>query len=235
VTVKWPVRVAGLLGQAVVFVGAGTVLAGALGPWANIVVFKNIDLSVPGFFFAWGGLCLAVAILILIGARRSSILCLIGALFVLFWLTIARREVPRLVKHQVVGAQMALFPVNRLLDQFHINNIEAGDWSIPDEQVLGPGLTWSAWGGGLLLLGGALGLPSDPVSLWIYVHTARRQCRACGARWLVGRDAQFCPECGTPVPGTQRHCPVCQTPAASRDHHCIACGTDLPPSSRAKV
>lgn len=234
-TLQWPVRLAALLGQALVFGGAGLVLAGALGPWAQVVIFKNVDLSIPGFFFAWGGLCLAVAVLILIGARRSSILCLLGALFVMGWLTTARREVPRRVKHQVVGAQMALFPVNRLLDQFHINDIQAGDWTVPDGELLGPGLTWAGWGSTLLLLGGAFGLPADPVALWIYAHTVRRQCRACGARWLVGRNAQFCPDCGTSVPGTQRHCPVCQTPAAARDHHCIACGADLPPSSRVTV
>lgn len=216
-----------------IIAGAGLVLAGALGPWAQVVVFKNIDLSLPGFLFVGGGLCLAVAVLVLLGARRSPALCLIGALLALGWVAAARRDVPRRVKHQVIGAQMALFPINRLLDQFHIGDIEVGDWSVPDGQLLGPGLTWTTWGGGLLLLGGLLGLPGDPLVGWVYARVARRQCRACGARWRKIRDAQFCPQCGVRAQnGRQRRCAACQTEASKTDHHCITCGATLPDYGR---
>lgn len=208
--------------------GAGLIVAGALGPWAQVTLFKNIDLSLSGLFFAEANLCLAVAALVLLGARRWPLACLVGAVLVLHWTGTGRREVPHRVKHQVIGAQLALFPVNRLLDQFHIPNVEVGNWSVPNPDLLGPGLARTESGGRWLLLGALLGLPGDPFVVWIYLQTARAQCRACGARWRLSRGARFCPECGTPAVPPGRQCPACGTRPRPGDRHCVACGTVLP-------
>ncbi len=221
-----PLRLLKGLSFAIVIAGAAGVVFGCVGPWAQVVAFKNIDISVPGFFFPGGGLCLAVAALVLVGARRSPLLCLIGSLFVLAWVQTARHDLPMRVKHQVIGAQMAFFPINRLLDQFHIPDVTVADWNVPNDQLLGPGLTWTMQGGWLLLLGGALGLPADPVAVWVYARAARARCRACGARWRQSREAAFCPDCGTPT-STRPRCPSCGTTTRKSDTFCVACGTAL--------
>ena len=117
-TVKyWLDRVRRAAAWLAVISGAALILMGALAPWTQVVLFKNIDLNLPGIAFSTGGLCLGIAALVLLGARRMPLLCLAGAVLVLFWTVQARHDVPRRVKHQIIGAQMAFFPLNRLLDQ----------------------------------------------------------------------------------------------------------------------
>ena len=209
--------------------GAVGILVGALSPWANVRVFHSVDLSLSGLLFAGGELCLAAALLVLLGMRRSALLCLIAALFVLRWTADARSDVPHRIKHQVVGAQLALSPLNRLFDQFHITDVDVADWNTPNAQLLAPGLDWTADGALALLIGSLLGLPSDPVARWVYVHTARARCRACGARWPLSRRARFCPSCGvSTVPQDKNHCPACGAKIFPHDHHCVQCGHALP-------
>ncbi len=208
--------------------GAGLVTAGALGPWASVTLFHNIAVSIPGPFFLSGNICLATGVLVLLGARRSPLLCLLGAVLALWQVTEARVQVPRLVRHQVIGAQMALFPWNSLLTQFHIREVQVSDYSVPDAALLGPGLQWTGWGGALLLAGAVFGLPSDPVFGWVIGRAVRVACRRCGARWPLARGAQFCPECGEPVVKGRRVCPHCRAEASGNDKHCIACGLLLP-------
>ena len=137
----------------------------------------------------------------------------------------------------MVGAQGALVPVNRLLDQFHINNAD-GTWpievaSFQDRQanLLGDGVTWTNDGAWVLLLGSVLGLPGDPVAVWVYTRTARARCRVCGARWRLSRGAKHCPHCGaSTLPPNVRECPQCQTVARRGDKHCVTCGSG--PASR---
>ena len=219
---------AGLSALLILGGGAG-ILVGALSPWASVTLFRNMDLSLSGLLFAGGGLCLAVALLVLLGMRRSALLCLVAAVFVLHWTSQARVDVPHRVRHQVIGAQLALFPLNRLLDQFHINDVQVADWGVPNSQLLAPGLGWTTEGAFALLLGALLGLPSDPVTRWVYIHTARARCRACGARWPLTRVARFCPDCGTStLPRDKPHCPACGAGVSPRDHHCVQCGQSLP-------
>ncbi len=222
------------LSRALLPVGAALVLAGTLGAWAQVTLLRNILVSLPGVLFAGGAACLSVAILALLGARRFPLLCLAGAIVVLTQTHQAVHDVPPLVKHQIIGAQLALFPFNRLLDQFHIGDVQIGDWSTPNAQLLGAGLVWTMRGGWMLLAGALAGLPSDPALRWIAARTAPMRCRACGARWLRSRDARFCPACGT-VTDTQKPplCPHCHQESVRGDAHCIACGTAL--NSRAKL
>ena len=208
--------------------GAALAVAGTLSPWAHVTLLRHVDVLLPGLLFAGGGICLAVALLVLLGGRRFPMLCLLGAVVVLWQTQEARRDIPARVKYQLVGAQMAAFPLNRLLDQFHIPNVTVANWSVPDAEILSPGLAWTAWGGGLLLIGGVAGLPSDPALGWALARTVRVHCRACGARWLRSRSARFCPACGTVAdPNAPRLCARCGTEAARGDCHCIACGAAL--------
>lgn len=209
--------------------GAAGVLAGALSPWATFRVFHKIEINLPGIVFQWGGPCLAVATLVFVGMRRSPILCLLGALLVLYETGEAQKRVPERVKFQLAGSQLEFSAsINRLLDQFHIPNIEVANLNTPNPELLGVGLGWTVDGAYLLLLGGLVGLPGDPVALWVFTHSVRVRCRACGARRLLARPAQFCPSCGvSTLPRGVRLCPHCGTRARRGDHHCAACGTAL--------
>lgn len=210
--------------------GAAGIVAGTLSPWATFRVFHNIEINLPGWAFLWGGECLAVAVLVFLGMRRSPILCLIGALLVLHWSAEGQKRVPERVKFQLAGAQMNFtVSINRLLDQFHIPDIEVADLSTKNPDLLGVGIGWTTQGAEALLLGSAVGLFGDPLVVWVYRHTARARCRVCGTRRLLSREALFCPHCGaSALPASVRICPRCQTLAKRRDKHCIACGTALP-------
>jgi len=216
------------LSQALLLLGAGLALAGTLSPWAQVTLLHNILVSLPGVLFAGGGVCLSVAVLILLGARRFPLLCLLGAAVVLAQAHQAAHDVPPLLKHQIIGAQLALFPLNRLLDQFHIGDVQIGDWSVPNAQLLGTGLAWTMRGGWALLAGALAGLPSDPALGWMVARTGRSRCRVCGVRWLRSRSARFCPACGSLADTRQPPvCPHCNQTAVPGDIHCIACGTAL--------
>lgn len=221
-----PLRIATIIGKGAVMAGAVLILVGALGPWAQVVIFKNIQVALPGFVFLAGGLCLSIAALTLLGAHRSPILCVVAGLCVFVLVVNARRDIPHQIKRQLIGAQIALSPVNRLLNQFRIDDIDVGAYNAQDG-LLGAGLTWASWGGGLLLLGGATGLPGDPIAGWVAARAIRRRCSQCGARWLAAREANYCPDCGARAPGSARRCRVCQQEAMPADLHCIGCGTVL--------
>ncbi len=214
--------------------GAAGVLAGALSPWATFRVFHNIEINLPGIVFGWGGLCLAVAALVFLGMRRSPILCLLGALLVLHETGEAQKRVPERVKFQLAGSQMEFtVSINRLLDQFHIPDIEVANLNTPNPDLLGVGLGWTVEGAYGLLLGGLVGLPGDPIAVWLFTHSVRVRCRACGARRLLARPAQFCPGCGaSTLPRNVRLCPQCGTRARRGDRHCAACGTALPSAAK---
>ena len=215
--------------------GAAGILVGTLGPWATFRVFHNIEINLPGVVFQWGGLCLAVAILVFLGMRRSPLLCLVGAVLVLQWDSEAQKRVPERVKFQLAGSQLELSAsVNRLLDQFHIPDIEVANLNTPNPDILGVGLGWTTQGAYALLLGSLVGLPGDPVAVWLFRHSVRVRCRVCGTRRLLARSAQFCPECGAAtIPKNLRRCPNCGTQAKRQDKHCVACGTALPLKDKA--
>jgi len=213
-----------------ILAGAAGILAGVLSPWATFRVFHNIEVNLPGWTFMWGGLSLVVVVLVFLGARKSPILCLLGALFVLHWTAEGQKRVPERVKFQLAGAQMNFSTsINRLLDQFHIPDIEVADLNTPNPSLLGIGLGWTVSGAYVLLLGSLIGLPSDPAAVWVYKRTAKTRCRACQVRWPVSRAALFCPSCGaSTLPKHVRLCSQCQTQAKRGDKHCVACGSALP-------
>lgn len=209
--------------------GSALVIWGTLQPWVNVLLFKTIPLSFPGVLFTFGMWCFGLAALILLGARRSALLCLIAAAFLLHWLALARIDAPHRIKHDVIGAQLSLFPINRLLDQVHLPNITVSDWSIPNPRLLGPGIDLTQRGALWLLAGGVIGLPVDPALTWTLRRLRFAQCAQCRARWPAARRACFCPQCGSPTPlYSPLLCPVCHTKARSSDQYCIACGNSMP-------
>lgn len=223
-----PHRLRAAVSVLLLWTGAACVLGGSVAAWVIVTVFRRVEMGVPGLFFYAGALCLSVAILILLRGTRAPLLCLIGAIFVLTWTHRAGTDTLLQVRRKVTGTAVALSPVNRLLDKFSVPEIEIADPFDRSVVQPGPGLAWTTRGGWLLLLGGALGLPGDPLALWFWRRTARRRCRTCGARWPVSRPAAFCPACGgSALPPGVRLCPVCRTESAPSDRHCIACGAGL--------
>lgn len=223
-------RFLALVSALLVYGGAAGVVVGTLGPWATFRIFHTMEINLPGVVFLWGGLCLAVAALVLLGMRRSPLLCLAGALAMLHWGAEAQRRVPERVKFQLAGSQLELSAsVNRLLDQFHIPDIEVANLNTPNPDLLGEGLGWTFKGAIVLLTGSILGLPGDPLLVWGYARTARIRCRFCEARWPLSRQARFCPNCGaSTLPASLHLCPHCGTPSKKKDRHCVACGTAIP-------
>ena len=220
-------RLLAAVSTALILAGAAGIVAGSLSPWATFRVFHNIEINLPGIVFLAGGLCLSVAALVFLGVRRFPLLCLAGAMAVLHWGGAARKEVPERVKFQLAGSQLVLASsVNRLLDQFHIPDIEVANFGTRNPDLLGEGLGWTLQGAAVLLLGSVLGLPGDPLAVWVFRRTVRARCRGCGAKWLLSRKARFCPSCGeSTAPASWRLCPQCGTKAKKNDQHCVACGT----------
>ena len=220
-------RILAAVSTVLILAGAAGIVAGTLGPWATFRVFHNIEINLPGIIFLGGGLCLSVAALVFLGVRRSPILCLAGALAVLYWGGEAQKRVPERVKFQLAGSQLVLAStVNRLLDQFHIPDIEVANFGLKNSELLGEGLDWTLKGATVLLVGGVLGLPMDPLAIWVFRRTARVRCRSCGTKWSLSRPARFCPSCGvSTLPTSWRLCPQCGTRAKKQDRHCVACGT----------
>ncbi len=136
---------------------------------------------------------------------------------------------PERVKFQLAGSQLELSAsVNRLLDQFHIPDIEVADLNTPNPDLLGVGLGWTQDGAYALLLGAIVGLPGDPIAVRIYWRTAKARCRGCGECRPVSRAALFCPHCGAcALPKHVRLCPHCETQVQRGDTYCVACGLAL--------
>jgi hypothetical protein len=197
-------------------------------PWAHVVILHTVDVSVPGILFESGCRIFAAAVGILL-VRRLPVFSLIAAGFAYSWLASAASDVPHRVMHQVIGVQLSLFPINRLLDQFHLPNIEFANTFAPRKtDLLTPAFTWSRTALQALLLLSLLAIPADPALIWIARRVVPAQCRACGKRWKATRDAAFCPECGTPVHRTPRIvCSRCGTAARKGDKHCVKCGETL--------
>lgn len=197
-------------------------------PWAHVVLLHTVDVSMPGILFESGCRIFAVAVGVLILVRRLPFASLIAAGFAYRWFADAANDVPHRVMHQVIGVQLSLFPINRLLDQFHLPNIEFANTFAPKADLLTPAFDWSRTAIEVLLLLSLLAIPADPAIIWIARRIVPAQCRACGKRWKATRDAEFCPECGTPVhPSKRIVCSRCGAPARKGDKHCVKCGETL--------
>ena len=223
-------RLRNALAAPLILAGAAGIVAGTLSPWATFRVFHNIEINLPGWTFVWGGLSLAAAALVFLGARKSPVLCFIGALLVLHWAAEGQKRVPERVKFQLAGAQMNFsVSINRLLDQFHIPDIEVANLNTPNPSLLGVGLGWTVDGAYVLLLGSLIGLSGDPAAVWVYRRTAKSRCHVCQTRWPISRIVLFCPSCGaSALPKHVQVCSQCGTQAKRGDRHCVSCGSELP-------
>jgi hypothetical protein len=138
----------------------------------------------------------------------------------------AETDVPIAVRGQLLSLQASLIPVNRLLDQFHIQDIEAGNFGEKLDAYIGPGLALTHQGAIAMLVGAVLALPGDPLVLGLIYRFGKGTCRNCGTRTPYRRRARHCPNCGDSLDGT-RACPSCHAPAQKTDRCCIECGTAL--------
>jgi len=225
---RWYIRIARVLSQVLIVAAAFSLAVTCCLPWAHVTILHRIEASLPGIFFQAGSYAFAAAAAILLLLRRSPAACFITAIFIYAWTHQAIVEVPRRVKSQVLGAQSSLFPINRLLDQAHLPNIEIADWSVRNADLLSPAINWSVAAAEILLVSALLGIPSDPVLIWVSRRLIQAQCRTCGARWKATRDAQFCFQCGTPTdPGRPFVCPRCGGEPRKGDIHCVHCGIEL--------
>jgi hypothetical protein len=211
-----------------ILIGSALTLWGALQPWIMVKVFKTIDLAIPGLFFVAGMWCVGLASLILTGLRRSPLVCVIAVLILLHLLSQARVAAPERAKYQMLGAQLTLSPVNRLLNQFNYPDIDVTNWSVKNPDLLGPGIDFTEKALLVLLAGSLIGLPSDPILNGSLRRLRRRQCKNCKTRWSASRDVCFCPQCATPTPlYNPLVCRVCHTMAKKSDNYCVACGNGL--------
>lgn len=197
-------------------------------PWGHIAILHTVDLSVPGLMFQTGSSALAAAVAVLVLLRRSPILSVVAAGLACHWIAAAADEVPHKVMHQVIGVQLSLFPVNRLLDQFHLPNIEFAKTFMPKDQIIAPALFWSRSAAGSLLAASLLALPVDPLVSRILLRIQTTKCRACAASWPALRKVRYCPDCGTPTEPPQKNtCPHCGSGTTPTDKHCVECGGSL--------
>lgn len=210
-------RIVSSVGSALIVLGASVALAAAWLPWAQFKLLGGIPVALPAMVFSSGLLVFGIALAVLF-LRRTPLLCLAAAGVLFLAIQTAEVQIPRAVKTRLIGAQISIFPVNRLLDQFHIGDIEVGNYGDKDASLLGIGEQYAFDGAWLLLFGSLLSLPRDP----LVMRLIRVRCRSCGASWKLYRMARFCPACG--VAADPRACPRCGEIRAAGDRFCAVCG-----------
>jgi hypothetical protein len=205
--------------------GALVIAAGAFLPWAYLPVGRG-RLPLPGVLGP-GGLTLLLGLVLLFRARVHPAAGLLMGVAVGIGAPLFGDEVSRTLRGALIGLQLWLAPLNRLLEQFHISGIEVVDLGLARDAYLGPGLAVTAWGAWLAAIGhGArLLLPGEgPPAL--QDRLAPRRCGACGTTVPRARAAHFCPGCGASLGGPPL-CARCLTPAAPADRYCVSCGAAL--------
>ncbi|HEX5322442.1 MAG TPA: zinc ribbon domain-containing protein [Capsulimonadaceae bacterium] len=217
-------QVVSAIGGALIVAGGSLSLVTAWLPWAQFKLLGGIPVALPAVVFSCGVLAAAAALAALL-LRRFPLFCLLACAVLFAAAQGAETQIPRAVKKRLIGVQISLFPINRLLDQFHIPNIEAGNYGEPDESFLGSGVRYALDSAGILLLGCLLALPRDPIIAAAYGRLARSRCASCGAAWPSSRNARHCPSCGAPTDPLT--CSQCGTVGLESDKYCIACGAPV--------
>ncbi len=214
-----------VVGRGVTLVGALAASIGAVEPWGQFTALHSWHVALPGVLFGTG-LAALVAAIASMRYPRVAVLTLVLAIVAIVATSKADYDVPIAVRGQLLSLQASLIPVNRLLDQFHIQDIEAGNFGERLDAYVGPGLALTRQGAFAMLVGAILALPGDPLILAGLYRFGKGTCRNCGTRTPYRRNAHHCPSCGYSLDGT-RSCPSCHAPAQPTDRHCIDCGTGL--------
>ncbi|HEY3331297.1 MAG TPA: zinc ribbon domain-containing protein [Capsulimonadaceae bacterium] len=219
-------NIAAAVGRATILIGSITVAAGTVQPWGKFVALHSWHVNVPGVAFVTGLTVLALASATLLYRKYSAIAILV-ALVILATTYRAQSEVPIAIRGQLLSLQVALVPINRLMDQFHLPNVDAGNYGDQRETFLGEGLSTSRSGAWLILLGALLAMPRDVTFTAIRRRYGMARCNHCAASWAVSRDAEYCPKCGASQSGT-RTCPHCRAVWKDGDVYCVGCGAKVP-------
>lgn len=215
--------------RTLIVVGALLVAAGAFLPWAYLPIGRG-RLPLPGVLGP-GGLTLLVGLVLLSRPRLHPVAGLAIAVAIGIAVPLFGDELTRAIRGTLIGLQLWLSPVNRLLDQFQISSIEVVDLGLAREAYLGLGLRLTAWGAWLAAAGHAarLLLPGEGPSA-LQDRLSPRRCDGCGTTISRARVAHFCPKCGVSLGGPP-HCPHCLAPARPGDCHCVLCGARIEPGS----
>ena len=208
---------------------AGTVLAaigilcvfwGGILPWANLSVW-GVPIVLPGLVFAWGGASVGAALLA--GARLGQkrfpwAVAVLGLLPVCAGF-FAPKQAGQAVRGFILRIENTLAPTNARLAQAAISPLEPFSGVGSAQSYVGPGPSWTLWGGILTTVGGLL---------FAGAERQTRTCFGCGKAWAVSRaDAiSFCPSCGRFASSLGLHrCGKCHSPLAKGDRFCVVCGT----------
>jgi hypothetical protein len=205
--------------------GGLLMVAGAFLPWALVPVGRG-RLPLPGLLGP-GGLTLLAGLWLLARPRAAPLLVLPVAILVALGTPAYGEELARHLRGSLIGLQLWIAPLNRLLEQSRIGGIEVVDLGVRLPQYIGPGVAVTAWGGWLAALGQLARLflagEGPPV---LRDRLLPLQCRTCSLRIPRARGARFCPGCGASLGGPPL-CRACLTPAAPEDRYCASCGNPL--------
>lgn len=205
--------------------GAVQLIVGAFLPWGYAPIGRS-RLPLPGILGP-GGVTLLVGLVLLWRPRLHPMAGLVSAGAVAVWAPAFADDLAHAIRGTLIGAQLWIAPLNRLLEQFRINGIEIVDLALPRAAFLGPGVAVTAWGAGVAALAhlARLFLPGEgPPALQDRLIPIR--CGACGVAVPRARQARFCPNCGTSLGGPPI-CPACRAPVATADRFCVTCGASI--------
>jgi hypothetical protein len=202
---------------------AGVLLvSGALRPWA-FVPLGGLRFPLYGAL-GWGGLAGVAGLMLLLHPRPSPALLLAIAAGAAYLGHVIPLQMIARARATTGTIDTWFDPLNRLLDQFHIEGFHLSEWGLSAARAVGPGAALTLWGAGLSAAAALLTL------FTLLVDPSRRSrphtCPTCAARLSRRRQPHFCPACGAalvPVPV----CVACHTPAEPDDRYCIRCGAQL--------
>lgn len=200
--------------------GIGAVVCGGVLPWATLTIW-SLPFALPGLVFAWGGASVGAALMAggRLGQKRFPWLIAVLGLLPFCAGVAAPKIAGQAVRGFMLQWENTLAPTNARLAQAALPPIEPFAGIGPAASYVGPGVTWTLWGGVAMLLGG---------TLFVVGERTTRTCFICWRAWASARTGQisFCPSCGVfSAPLGPGRCTTCRTPFHKRDKFCAVCGT----------
>ena len=224
-TPHWLTRSLDVITQIALVIAAGACALCTFAPWGIATLFRNLIVHIPGAVYP-DGMYVAAAAGVAVLIRRSRLIGIAAAL-VCFWaVNQAAADVPKTIIKALAGAQGTLFPVNSILDQAHLPDLNVGIYNLPPACYLDYGLGWTMIAAQCLLVVSVLGLAFDPVIVAFWIRFGALPCPRC-RKWLPARrKADYCTRCGFWLPRTPEplRCRACRTIMNARDNYCAICG-----------
>ena len=221
----WLNRALDVFTQTALVIAAGACAMCAVLPWGTATLFRDVTLHIPGAVYQDGMIVLAAATTAAF-LRRSRIAGIIAALICLHAAQKAAISVPSQIIYDLAGAQINLFPINRVLDQAHIPDLTIGNWSLKPESYLDYGLAYTTLAAKYLLAASIAGILYDPLIAGAWQRFGAWPCRRCRMWIAVRSHAEYCTRCGLWLPrrAEPRRCRACRQPLGMKDNFCAACG-----------